>query len=96
MESEENEKRKFSEFKREIKNEITFIEKMKDMYYSAYDDSFQDILISSKKDYLTNISENINSLLTDMYSEECFSEKNCCSKICKHYKLNKLIGYIYI
>ena len=76
MESEENEKRKFSEFKREIKNERIFTEKIKDMYYTAYDDSFQDILISSKKDFLTNISENINSLLTDMYSEECFSEKN--------------------
>ena len=95
MESEENEKRKFSEFKREIKNERIFTEKIKDMYYTAYDDSFQDILILSKKDFLTNISENINSLLTDMFSEECFSEKNlikilnnCEKEIEEEYKNN--------
>ena len=68
--NEENEKRKFAQFKREIKNERTITEKIQNMFINEFDDSFQDILISTEEEFLTNISDNINSLLKDMYSEE--------------------------
>ena len=82
--NEENEKRKFAQFKREIKNERTITEKIQNMFINEFDDSFQDILISTEEEFLTNISDNINSLLTDMYSEECLSDDNLI-KICEIY-----------
>ena len=76
MESnEEIEKRKFSEFKKDIRNEKELIEKIQEMYDSEFDEMFQDILISSKEDFLDNISNNINTLLTDIYSEQCLSDE---------------------
>ena len=82
--NEENEKRKFAQFKREIKNEREITGKIQNMFNNEFDDSFQDILISTEEEFLTNISDNINSLLTDMYSEECLSDDNLI-KICEIY-----------
>ena len=73
--NEENEKRKFSEFKKDIRNEKALIEKIKKMYESEFDEMFQDILISSKEDFLDDISNNINTILTDMYSEESLKDE---------------------
>ncbi len=73
--NEENEKRKFAEFKKDIRNEKALIEKIKKMYESEFDEMFQDILISSKEDFLDDISNNINTLLTDMYSEESLKDE---------------------
>ena len=76
MESnEDNEKKKFSEFKKDIRNEKALIEKIQKMYELEFDEMFQDILISSKEDFLDDISNNINTLLTDMYSEQSLKDE---------------------
>ena len=47
--NEENEKRKFAQFKREIKNEREITGKIQNMFGNGFDDSFQDILICTLK-----------------------------------------------
>ncbi len=74
--NDENEKRKYYEFKKDIKNEKYFLEKIKNLYDPEFEEMFQDILISSKEDFLDNISNNVNSILTDMYSEEALKDEN--------------------
>ena len=74
--NDENEKRKYHEFKKDIKNEKYFLEKIKNLYDPEFEEMFQDILISSKEDFLDNISNNVNSILTDMYSEEALKDEN--------------------
>ena len=74
--NDENEKRKYYEFKKDIKNEKYFLEKIQNLYDPEFDEMFQDILISSKEDFLDNISNNVNSILTDMYSEEALKDEN--------------------
>ena len=53
--NDENEKRKYYEFKKDIKNEKYFLEKIKNLYDPEFEEMFQDILISSKEDFLDNI-----------------------------------------
>ena len=54
--NDENEKRKYYEFKKDIKNEKYFLEKIQNLYDPEFDEMFQDILISSKEDFLDNIN----------------------------------------
>ena len=73
--NDENEKRKYNEFKKDIKNEKYFLERIKNLYDPEFEEMFQDILISSKEDFLDNISNNVNSILIDMYSEEALKDE---------------------
>jgi ribosomal protein L37E len=67
---------KLSEFKRDIKNERTFSEKVKNMYQAEFDEIFEDILTLTKEDFISNLTNNVSQLLSDMYSEEAISNKN--------------------
>ena len=74
---------KFSEFKKDIKNERRFSEKIKNIFQSEFDEIFEDILTLSEEDFMSNIINNINQLLSDMYSEEAIND-NTLTKILKN------------
>ena len=74
---------KLSEFKKDIKNERSFSEKIKNIFQSEFDEIFEDILLLSKEDFMSNIRNNINQLLSDMYSEEAINDKTL-NKILKN------------
>ena len=78
---------KLSEFKKDIKNERSFSEKIKNIFQSEFDEIFEDILILSKEDFMSNIMNNINQLLLDMYSEEEINDKTL-NKLLKNMKMN--------
>ena len=88
-----DEANKFSEFKKDIKNERRFSEKIKNIFQSEFDEIFEDILTLSKEDFMSNITNNINQLLSDMYSEEAINDKtlikilkNCENEFDDEYK----------
>ena len=92
---EDNDTRKFILFRNEIQNYDSFNEKIRNMYQAELDEIFQDILIISKEDFISFISNGVKLLLSDMYSEDIFKDKtlieirkNCEKEINKEYNLH--------
>ena len=92
---EDNDTRKFILFRNEIQNYDSFNEKIHNMYQAELDEIFQDILVISKEDFISFISNGVKLLLSDMYSEDIFKDKtlieirkNCEKEINKEYNLH--------
>ena len=88
-----DEANKYSEFKKDIKNERLFSEKIKNIFQSEFDEIFEDILTLSKEDFMSNIKNNVNQLISDMYTEEATNDKtlikilkNCENEFDDEYK----------
>ena len=93
--NDENEKKKYEIFKKDIENYDSFNEKIRNMYQAELDEVFQDILIISKEDFISFITNGVKILLSDMYSEEIFKDENfikikesCENDINKEYKIH--------
>ena len=71
----ENEAKKLELFKKDIQNYDSFNEKIRNMYQAELDEVFQEILIISKEDYISFITNGVKNLLSDMYSEQIFNDE---------------------
>ena len=71
----ENEAKKLELFKKDIQNYDSFNEKIRNMYQAELDEVFQEILIISKEDFISFITNGVKNLLSDMYSEQIFNDE---------------------
>ena len=90
--NDENEIKKLELFKKDIQNYDSFNEKIRNMYQAELDEVFQEILIISKEDFISFITNGVKNLLSDMYSEQIFNDEtlkeikeNCENDINKEY-----------
>lgn len=84
MESKTNEEiiqRKFMQFKEEIKDESSFKDKISQLYFTEFEEIFQDILLFPEEEIMSSMTSGVRMILTDTYTEDIFQNK----------KLNNLI-----
>ena len=79
--SEEIIKRKFMQFKEEIKDESSFKDKISQLYFTEFEEIFQDILLFPEEEIMSSMTSGVRMILTDTYTEDIFQNK----------KLNNLI-----
>ncbi len=91
--NDENDAKKLELFKKDIQNYDSFNEKIRNMYQAELDEVFQEILIISKEDFISFITNEVKILLSDMYSDQIFNDEtleeiqeNCKDDIIKEYK----------
>ena len=72
----QNQNKKTELFNKDILDIKTFSEKISKMYESEFEEAFKQIIILSKDDFMSFISNGIQSLLIEMYGEENLNNKN--------------------
>ena len=72
----QNQNKKTELFNKDILDIKTFSEKISKMYESEFEEAFKQIIILSKDDFISFISNGIQSLLIEMYGEENLNNKN--------------------
>ena len=72
---EEEENEKYRQFKKDIKDVEGFTNKIEELSFTEISNVFPDILTLNEEEYLESINNGIKIQLSDIYTEEIFSDK---------------------
>ena len=80
---EEIEKEKYQQFRKDIKDESAFTEKLNNLYYTEFEEIFQDLLLFPEEEIISSLTTGVRMILSDSYTEDIFQNKTLTSLLDK-------------
>ena len=73
---EEIEREKYQQFRKDIKDENAFSEKLNNLYYTEFEEIFQDLLLFPEEEIISSLTTGVRMILSDSYTEDIFQNKS--------------------
>lgn len=80
---EEIEREKYQQFRKDIKDENAFSEKLNNLYYTEFEEIFQDLLLFPEEEIISSLTTGVRMILSDSYTEDIFQNKSLNSLLDK-------------
>ena len=90
---EEIEKEKYQQFRKDIKDESAFTEKLNNLYYTEFEEIFQDLLLFPEEEIISSLTTGVRMILSDSYTEDIFQNKTLTSLLDKAKNKIKLVKH---